>query len=100
MKEMKIISQIVRASCASILCMALLVSGSPLLMAQTTPSAPAPAQTEAAKIPADQLESMVAPIALYPDKLLAQVLVASTYPLELVQLHQWLEKNKGAIPVG
>lgn len=93
MKETKIISQIVRASCASILCMALLVSGSPLLMAQTTPTAPAPAQTTAVKIPADQLESMVAPIALYPDKLLAQVLVASTYPLELVQLHQWLEKN-------
>jgi hypothetical protein len=36
----------------------------------------------------------VAPVALYPDPLLAQVMVASTYPLEVVQLHQWLEKNK------
>ena len=57
----------------------------------------APAQTaaaESAKIPPDQLDSLVAPIALYPDALLAQVLVASTYPLELVQLHQWLQKNK------
>jgi hypothetical protein len=35
----------------------------------------------------------VAPIALYPDPILAQVLVAATYPLELVQLQQWLEKN-------
>jgi hypothetical protein len=40
------------------------------------------------------LDSLVAPIALYPDPLLAQVLVASTYPLEIVQLQQWLEKNK------
>ena len=47
-----------------------------------------------AKIPADQLDSLVAPIALYPDQLLSQVLVASTYPLEVVQLQQWLEKNK------
>src|SRR6185436_12151494 len=47
----------------------------------------------AAKIPADQLDSLVAPIALYPDPLLAQTLAASTYPLEIVQLEQWLEKN-------
>jgi hypothetical protein len=54
---------------------------------------PAPAQTTAAKIPNDQLDSLVAPIALYPDPLLAQVLAASTYPLEIVQLQQWLAKH-------
>ncbi len=37
----------------------------------------------------------MAPIALYPDPLLGQVLVASTYPLEIVQLQQWLTKNPG-----
>jgi len=57
-------------------------------------SANASADQEPAKIPADQLDSLVAPIALYPDPLLSQVLVASTYPLELIQLQQWLEKNK------
>ena len=36
----------------------------------------------------------MAPIALYPDPLLAQVLAASTYPLEVIQLQQWLDKNK------
>jgi len=36
----------------------------------------------------------VAPIALYPDPLLSQVLVASTYPLEVVQLQQWLGQHK------
>src|SRR5262245_6372606 len=40
----------------------------------------------AVKIPSDQLDSLVAPIALYPDPLLSQTLVASTYPLEIVQL--------------
>jgi len=37
------------------------------------------------------LESLVAPIALYPDQLLAELLVASTYPLEVVQAARWLE---------
>ncbi len=48
---------------------------------------------EAPKIPDDQLDSLVAPIALYPDPLLAQTLAASTYPLEVIQLQQWLAKN-------
>jgi hypothetical protein len=43
---------------------------------------------------ADELDSLVAPIALYPDPLLSQALVASTYPLEIVQLQQWLDANK------
>src|SRR5215831_15084513 len=54
-----------------------------------------PAQDQAAKIPPDQLDSLVAPIALYPDPLLAQALAASTYPLELIQLQQWLTKHAG-----
>src|SRR6058998_801826 len=50
---------------------------------------------EAAKLPSGELDSLVAPIALYPDPLLAQTLAASTYPLELIQLQQWLLKNPG-----
>src|SRR5262249_9814507 len=46
------------------------------------------------KIPPEQLDSLVAPIALYPDPMLSQVLVASTYPLEIIQLQQWLTRNK------
>ena len=46
------------------------------------------------KIPNDQLDSSAAPIALYPDPLLAQVLAASTYPLEVIQLQQWLGQHK------
>jgi hypothetical protein len=51
--------------------------------------------TQSSVIPAEQLDSLVAPIALYPDPLLAQTLAASTYPLEVVQLQQWLEQNAG-----
>src|SRR3954453_21583223 len=49
---------------------------------------------ETTKLPAAELDSLVAPIALYPDSLLAQTLAASTYPLEVIQLQQWMEKNK------
>jgi hypothetical protein len=59
----------------------------------TPPAQPAPKE-DAPKIPNDKLDSLVAPIALYPDPLLAQTLAASTYPLEIVLLEQWLEKNK------
>ncbi len=52
-------------------------------------------QDASAPIPPDQLDSLVAPIALYPDPLLAQVLAASTYPLEIMQLQQWLARNPG-----
>jgi len=41
------------------------------------------------------LNDLVAPIALYPDPLLSQVLVAATYPLEVVQAYQWAQKNTG-----
>lgn len=43
----------------------------------------------------DQLDSLVAPIALYPDPILSQVLVASTYPLEIVEAARWLSQNSG-----
>src|SRR5688572_23567917 len=78
---------------AILVCAALLLPANSLVFAQATPAGPSANQDTATTIPAEQLESQVAPIALYPDNLLAQVLVASTYPLELVQLQQWLVKN-------
>jgi uncharacterized protein DUF3300 len=78
---------------------AILASSHAPLFAQgaTPPPSPAPAASpapeEPVKLSNDQLDSLVAPIALYPDPLLAQTLVASTYPLEIIQLQQWLAKN-------
>jgi hypothetical protein len=46
------------------------------------------------KIADETLDRLVAPIALYPDPLLAQTLAASTYPLEIIQLQQWMANNK------
>ncbi len=54
-----------------------------------------PPKEPVATLPPEQLDSLVAPIALYPDPMLSQTLVACTYPLEIIQLQQWLEKNKG-----
>ena len=43
----------------------------------------------------EEIDQLVAPIALYPDSLLAQVLASSTYPLEIVQAARFVEQNKG-----
>lgn len=77
-------------------CSILLIPGAPSITATTDLAAEqsgAPDE-QAPRIPNDQLDSLVAPIALYPDPLLAQVLAASTYPLEIMQLQQWLTKHK------
>jgi Protein of unknown function (DUF3300) len=47
----------------------------------------------AAPIPAQQLDDLVAPIALYPDSLVAQVLAASTYPVEIAEAQQWIKDH-------
>ena len=41
----------------------------------------------------EELDQMLAPIALYPDSLLAQIFMASTYPLEVVQAERWVKQN-------
>ena len=43
---------------------------------------------------AEKLDALVAPIALFPDTLLAEIFMASTYPLEVVQAERWLRDNK------
>jgi hypothetical protein len=64
---------------------------------QPSPAIVPPTQAQPAEQPvwtADQLDNLVAPVALYPDPLLSQMLVASTYPLEVVEASQWLDRNK------
>jgi hypothetical protein len=78
---------------------AALMAAPPDPAGQTAPSTQAvpPAQpakpAEPAAFSAAQLEQLVAPIALYPDSLLTQTLMASTYPLEIVEAARWLKKN-------
>jgi len=58
-------------------------------------AAAAPAPAPAAQFKPEELEALVAPIALYPDALVAQVLMASTYPLEIVEAARWSKANPG-----
>lgn len=63
------------------------------------PAAPKTDSPGETVVPADllkpaELEALVAPIALYPDDLLSLVLMASTYPLEVVEAQRWLDANK------
>lgn len=51
-------------------------------------------QTSGSVFKPEELEQILAPVALYPDSLLSQVLMASTYPLEVVQAQRWAEANK------
>jgi hypothetical protein len=73
-------------------------SGAALAQAPATAPAAAPAAGGAAA-PAtktfsqEELDQLLAPVALYPDNLLAQVLMASTYPLEIVQADRWVKAN-------
>ena len=58
--------------------------------AQAAPGEPA---AKGSAFSAEQLEQIVAPIALYPDALVAQILMAATYPLEIVEAARWSAKN-------
>jgi len=64
--------------------------------AQPAPTAAPPAQPAPAEklLKPEELEALVAPIALYPDNLLSLVLMASTYPVEVVQADRWATENK------
>jgi uncharacterized membrane protein YgcG len=79
---------------------ALVTPGQVPALAQSA-AAPAPVQSSAAQAPAqaplksEELDQMLAPIALYPDAVLAQILMASTYPLEVVQAARWVKSNPG-----
>ncbi len=61
-------------------------------MAQSPTSTPT--ATDQKLLQPAELDALVAPIALYPDTLLANVLMAATYPLEVVQAQRWLSENK------
>ena len=65
-------------------------------LAQVSPdtNSSIPIQQPPSGISPDDLANLVAPIALYPDALLGQVLVACTYPLEVVEAQQWLHQNR------
>src|SRR5215475_144409 len=74
----------------AVLCSALLAA-QPYMNGQQ----PAPTAQAAGLLSPQQLESLVAPVALFPDPILSQLLVASTYPLEIVEAQRWVSQNPG-----
>src|ERR1700683_656111 len=75
-------------------CVALIVAAAcaPLTAAsQSPPTPPSPPAPQPAQQTPQQLQQLVAPIALYPDALVAQILAASTYPAEAVEADRWMQ---------
>lgn len=80
------------------LVVALLAAAVPALAQQQAPAPAAqaaPATAAAKAFSQQELDELLAPIALYPDALLAQVLMASTYPLQVVEAARWQKANPG-----
>src|SRR5271165_1991999 len=84
-----------RQSLASLLSLALLF----VTMPQSLPAQDAQAPAQAAQAPPykqqnpEQLQRLVAPIALYPDSLVAQILAASTFPEQVVEADRWVQPH-------
>ena len=89
---------------------ALLVSGSLVLAMQvgcasqasqadtqpaTEVTSPSSTQAPQATWSSDELNQLVAPIALYPDALVAQIVAAASYPTEIVEADRWMQQNSG-----
>lgn len=68
--------------------LAILLAAPPGVLGQDTNAA------AAKRFSQEELHQILAPVALYPDSLLAQVLMASTYPLEVVMADRWVKQNK------
>ncbi|WP_243672508.1 DUF3300 domain-containing protein, partial [Paraburkholderia kirstenboschensis] len=64
-----------------------------LLLGAAAVHAQSPAPPQPAPFKPEEIEALVAPVALYPDSLLSQVLMASTYPLEIVYAARWVKAN-------
>ncbi len=85
----------------AILCIVTLPGATTYALAQDpagAPPLPPPGEQQQQQTPLlspQELDNLVAPIALYPDPLLGQVLAAATYPLEIVEAQQWSQQNGG-----
>src|ERR1700756_1300635 len=78
---------------AIVLSLCLVLAGTTKAFAQTDPSI-SQQPPQAAQQSAEQLQQLVAPIALYPDSLVAQILAAATYPQEVVEAEKFIQQEK------
>jgi hypothetical protein len=86
-----------RSSLSVFLCGCLAISTAPAGLAFQNPPPPQPPPAmpvQGAQPSAEQLQQLVAPIALYPDSLVAQILAAAAFPEEIVEADRWLGDHK------
>jgi hypothetical protein len=99
--ELQMIAKLMKQLLSSVVSCTLLLAGAPAdALQQSTDSQSAPtAPNSSSSAPAvalqtaDQLDALVAPIALYPDALVAQILGAATLPDEVAYANDWLQQN-------
>jgi len=65
-----------------------------LFIACGTPRDQASARAQSAPLPTGTLDQLLAPVALYPDQLLAQMLISATEPAKITELDKWLKSNQ------
>jgi hypothetical protein len=81
----------------ALLSLGILLLLAPKVGAQSAPAPAASASTQQLLKP-EQLDQLLAPVALYPDTLLSEVMMASTYPLEVIEADRWAKANKNLKP--
>src|SRR5260370_16060968 len=80
---------------ALVLSWCLLFAGARDVFAQQADTPASQQLPQAAQQSPEQLQQLVAPIALYPDALIAQILAAATFPDQIVEAGKWMEQRKG-----
>src|SRR5260370_36967339 len=94
--EKKMIKTFMKQVLSAVLSFFLVFTSAPLEAAGQQPAPPESTgySGQGAPLSADQLQQLVAPIALYPDALVAQILGASTFPDQIALADNWLQQNK------
>src|SRR6201996_3275182 len=93
-----LLNVILKRSLVLILSSSLVLCTTPVAFAyqeNPSPSSTQPVPTQAPPQTPEQLQQLVAPIALYPDALVAQILAGATYPDQVVEADRWLQQNSG-----
>jgi len=85
--------KLLKQSLAFILCASLVLTTAPYGLAYQADQSTTPAPVQDAQQTAEQLQQLVAPIALYPDALVAQILAAATYPDQVVEADRWMQQH-------
>lgn len=85
--------KLLKQSLAFVLSFSLVFVATPAAFAYQADQSSAPPPPQAALQTPEQLQQLVAPIALYPDALIGQILAASTYPAEVVEADRWVQQH-------